>query len=240
MNPIIILAGGFGTRLQGVLAGLPKPLAPIAGQPFLHRLIRNLCKQGADKIILSLHFEADQIVRSLARLKNEGIPAEILTVIEPQPLGTGGAAKFALKEACQKDKTWSCDTVFIWNGDTFLPEGLTGLVKESPSTRTWDARFTVVRVEDASRYGNVVFDPDGTVREFTEKKPDAGPGWINAGVTEIRTQCLSQFPKTVFSLEKDLFSLLLTKKTLLAKPVDSYFVDIGIPSDYKKVSGDDL
>ena len=92
---ILILAGGFGTRLQSTLPKIPKILAPVEGQPFLYWLLKNLYRQGAKNIILLLHYKNEMIENFL---KNFNSPLNIETVIEPIPLGTGGAVCYALKK----------------------------------------------------------------------------------------------------------------------------------------------
>ena len=98
-KPLVILAGGFGTRLQSVLKGNPKPLADINGTPFLQLLFINWIEQGFSKFILSLHFESEKIIRLVEELKNTILATcEVNYVVEEEPLGTGGAISYVVKE----------------------------------------------------------------------------------------------------------------------------------------------
>ena len=107
MEPVIILAGGFGTRLSSVLNGLPKPMADINGTPFLELLIQNLIKNGYSNFILSLHYKADLIINYF---KNKNY--NLTYVVEPKPLGTGGAVSYII------DKFSLENFVYVVNGDS--------------------------------------------------------------------------------------------------------------------------
>ena len=107
MEPVIILAGGFGTRLSSVLNGLPKPMADINGTPFLELLIQNLIKNGYSNFILSLHYKADLIINYF-KDKNYNI----MYMFESKPLGTGGAVSYII------DKFSLENFVYVVNGDS--------------------------------------------------------------------------------------------------------------------------
>ena len=97
-KPLIILAGGFGTRLQSILNGLPKPLANINGVPFLQYLLQNWINKGFNDFIFSLHFESNKIIDFLESQKLNHINCKIRYVVEPTPMGTGGAISFLLEK----------------------------------------------------------------------------------------------------------------------------------------------
>ena len=107
---MIILAGGFGTRLRSVVADIPKCMAPIAGKPFLYYVIEHLKKQGVDKFIFSLGYKHEMIEAWL----NEQYPLMFMqSSVEEEPLDTGGAIKLACSLATEKN-------VLVVNGDTLF------------------------------------------------------------------------------------------------------------------------
>ncbi len=106
----IVLAGGLGTRLQTVLPGIPKCMAPVNGKPFLTYVLDYLVSQGINKVILSVGYRKDQIINYFGE---KYLSIIIKYAIETEPLGTGGAVKFAFEQCLQ-------DQVFVVNGDTYF------------------------------------------------------------------------------------------------------------------------
>jgi D-glycero-alpha-D-manno-heptose 1-phosphate guanylyltransferase len=106
----IVLAGGRGTRLQDVVPVLPKPMAPIAGRPFLEIVLCLLARKGFRRAVLSLGYMADKVV---ACFGDHFSGMDLIYEIEPRPLGTGGATRQALARC-------NADHVFVFNGDTYL------------------------------------------------------------------------------------------------------------------------
>ena len=113
---LVILAGGFGTRLKSVLNGLPKPLADINGQPFLKLLFQNWVKNGFNDFVLCLHYEADKIIKFVNQEQDFGVlkNCKIQFSIEPTPMGTGGAISYAV------NKVDVDNNILIANADTWL------------------------------------------------------------------------------------------------------------------------
>lgn len=217
----IILAGGFGTRLKGVVPDLPKPMAPIAGRPFLEILLAMLARKGFTRVILSLGFMAEKIIRHFG---DSYLGMELEHEVESQPLGTGGAIRAALARCLT-------DHVFIFNGDTYLD------LKVDELERLWQAgRHPVIvacEVPDTSRYGRLD-TANGRVLGFSEKGM-AGPGLINAGCYVLPKHILDGFPRgKAFSFEEDF----LAKKAVSAHfdlyVAEGHFIDIGVPEDYAR------
>ena len=220
MNNLIclILAGGFGTRLRSVVSDVPKPLAPVAGKPFLFWLLKNLNQQGVKEVILSLHHQAELIQEFLF---SETLDLEIQTVVEPEPLGTGGAIAFAIQQM-------EVQTQFVViNGDTWLSQPISNLQAELPPA------IGLVHVEDTSRYGRVDWQDD-LVQSFQEKQPKAGPGWINAGAYHLSPEDFANWDGQPCSLERDLLPKWVQQDRLRACPLETDFIDIGVPEDYQR------
>lgn len=217
----IVLAGGFGSRLAKVVPDWPKPMAPVAGRPFLELLLLNLARQGITRVLLSLHYMAHKVQQHFgARFGG----MELEYVIEEQPLGTGGALRYAL-QFCHEDLVLAC------NGDTYLEFDL------SAARALWlQQKRTVLigcRVEDASRYGRLQLD-QGLVCGFLEKGA-AGAGIINAGCYVLARDALAAFPVgQAFSLETDYLTPLAQATPLPVLSEARRFIDIGIPQDYAR------
>lgn len=217
----IVLAGGLGTRLRQVVADVPKPMAPVAGRPFLEILLASLARKGFSRAILSLGFMAEKISDHFGT-RFAGL--DLAYVIEDIPLGTGGAIRLALQECNQ-------DHVFIFNGDTFLDLEVQSLEQQ------WQANAHSIvvgrRVPDTTRYGRLVID-DGRIISFAEKGI-AGPGLINAGCYVLAKDALAKFPlNQAFSIETDYWVPEVENVTVEFFLTKGIFIDIGIPEDYAR------
>lgn len=217
----IVLAGGFGTRLRQVVADVPKPMASIAGRPFLEILLGSLARKGFSRVVLSLGFMAERISDHFgARFAG----MDITYVVEETPLGTGGAIRLAL-DACTQDH------VFVFNGDTYLDLEVRSL------ERRWQAkRHPIVvgrQVPNTSRYGRLAVD-GGRITCFAEKGI-ARPGLINAGCYVLAKDALVQFPlNQPFSIETDYLAPEVARATVEVFVTEGVFIDIGVPEDYAR------
>lgn len=220
--PMFVLAGGFGTRLRSVVADVPKPLAPVQNKPFLFYLINNWIDQGVREFIFLLHYEADKIIKFLenSEFKKINPDLKISYVVEPVPLGTGGAVKFALQQ-------YSIDGPFlVANADTWLGKGVQSLIASPlPSIVT-------VAVSNVSRYGEVYIN-DGIVESFAEKCQTYKKGQVNGGMYLLSAGPFLELTETTFSIETAILPKLVAAKKLGATSLDCNFIDIGIPEDYQ-------
>jgi D-glycero-alpha-D-manno-heptose 1-phosphate guanylyltransferase len=215
----IILAGGLGTRLASRLNGIPKPMAPIAGRPFLEILLHQLVLANCDRVILSVGHRYSAIKNHFGSAF-ENMPLEY--AIEETPLGTGGAIRMALERSQNEN-------VLVLNGDTFLKADYRALLNFHKAERA-AITLAVTEQPDIARYGGVVLDKH-RITAF-EEKGRTGPGLINAGVYAMRTE----FPWPLnlpasFSFERDVLVPEVRPLGPLAFPVNGYFLDIGIPED---------
>ena len=218
----IILAGGFGTRLKSVVSDLPKPMADVCGMPFLNYILDELNYYGFTKAILCVSYLKEKI---MDYYKNKYKNIEIIYSIETEPLGTGGAIKQALNYVTD-------DFVFTFNGDTMFKIDLLEMSKLN------HIAIATKYMENFSRYGEVKISNDGIIESFEEKK-EVLKGYINAGIYYIPKNIFSGFNlDKKFSIENDFFQKYMSKLNILAYKSDNYFIDIGIPEDYKKVQDD--
>lgn len=217
----IVLAGGFGTRLRQVVADVPKPMAPIAGRPFLEILLGSLAQKGFSQVVLSLGFMAEKISGHFGP-RFAGL--DLAYVVEDTPLGTGGATRLAAAACIQ-------DHVFVFNGDTYLD------LEVELLERQWQAkRHPIVvgrQVPDTMRYGRLVVDGN-RITSFAEKGI-TGPGLINAGCYVLATDALARFPLNhSFSIETDYLVPEVARATVEVFVTEGMFIDIGIPEDYAR------
>ncbi|AZH69745.1 HAD-IIIA family hydrolase [Collinsella aerofaciens] len=218
----IVLAGGFGTRLAHVVPDVCKPMAPVAGRPFLRFIMDQLAAACFDRAVVADGYRREQI---------EGFfgPAYRGTAIEysPEetPLLTGGAVKRALSR-CESD--W----VFVLNGDTWFDvdfEAMEAAAVNVPDSVS--AVIAVKRMRGFERYGTVDVDAGGSLTAFHEKRP-CEEGLINAGVYLLRRDALNNMPEK-FSLESDYFERVVSDGELRAVECAGGFIDIGVPEDYE-------
>jgi D-glycero-alpha-D-manno-heptose 1-phosphate guanylyltransferase len=218
---LLVLAGGLGTRLQGAVSGTPKALAPISGVPFLRLQIEHWVGQGVNSFVFLLCHQAEQIIDFLQREKNDSLAGCLMQyVIEPTPLGTGGAVAYAV------DFLHIQGDFLITNADTWLSFGFENLMlHDSPA-------MLVLKVGDTGRYGTVIFDDNKCITTFVEKSIDKGEGWINAGLYLMSAELFSGWDHRAFSLEEVTLPKLAQMGIFKAAPVEAPFIDIGIPDDY--------
>jgi mannose-1-phosphate guanylyltransferase len=218
---VVVLAGGLGTRIRGILGDTPKVLAPINGRPFLDHLLDHLAGLNAGRAVLCLGVGADQVA---AHLKQNPPPLPVVTVVEPAPLGTGGALRFALP-------SMSGDPVMVMNGDTWLETDFAAFLAEHGRAGR-PVSLLCIAVDDVSRYGQVQLDADGTVTRFAEKTPDStGPGWINGGAVLLSRRALDRLAEDQgSSLERDFLGQLPPGWIHGWRAEGAAFIDIGTPA----------
>jgi D-glycero-alpha-D-manno-heptose 1-phosphate guanylyltransferase len=215
----IVLAGGLGTRLRQTVPDLPKPMAPIAGRPFLEILLGSLQRKGVTRAILSVGFMADKIMAHFG-YRFHGL--EIDYAVEEKPLGTGGAIRLAMEAS-------RADHAFVFNGDTFLDLEVHSLEQR---WQEFQRPILVGRlVPDTARFGRLVTE-HGQVVGFTEKGV-GGPGLINAGCYVFGREQLSDYPlNQAFSLEIDYLAKKVCQAPMGLFVTEGQFIDIGVPEDF--------
>ncbi|WP_108821706.1 nucleotidyltransferase family protein [Dysgonomonas sp. Marseille-P4361] len=227
MKEGIILAGGFGTRLQSVVNDVPKSMAEVAGKPFLEHLFSYLTKQGFEHIILSLGYKAEIIIDWI---ESNQQPFKVSYVIENEPLGTGGGIKYALQKS-------ESDKVFIINGDTFFDVDCSAF-QAFHQTEQADLSIALKPMTDFDRYGSVALDGDKRIIAFREKQ-HCESGLINGGIYLFNKDIFSKLNlPDKFSFEKDIMEAHVSSLRIYGFEQDNYFIDIGIPSDFEKANVD--
>ena len=223
----IILAGGLGTRLQEAVPDLPKVMAPVNGQPFLSFVIDHLRRQGVNHFIFSLGYQW-AVVQDFLQKNYPKLDFSI--VIEESPLGTGGA----IQKALDKTKT---QNVVITNGDTLFEANLQELFSFHKEKQA-ECTLALKPMKDFGRYGVVEINAAGQIDSFKEKQPYK-EGLINGGVLVLnKTAFLNKNLPEKFSFEKDYLEHFCGEGKFYGSVQNQYFIDIGIPEDYKKAQSD--
>jgi D-glycero-alpha-D-manno-heptose 1-phosphate guanylyltransferase len=220
---MIVLAGGFGRRLQSAVSEVPKALAPVGSVPFLRLQIHNWKIQGVNSFIFLLHYQSEIIISFLKNEQIEGelIDCEVSWLVEQIPLDTGGAVAHAVKQLGLKGN------FLVTNADTWLSEGIFELTQsKAPS-------IAVVKLSDTKRYGLVQFDDAHCVISFKEKSSKTQQsGWINAGLCYLNDAYFIDWNNLPFSLERVTFPAMVENQELKVVALKTEFIDIGVPDDY--------
>ncbi len=225
LKEAIILAGGFGTRLQSVVNDVPKPMAPINNIPFLNYVFDYLKFYQIEHVVLSTGYLAEKI---LDYYKEEFNGIKISYTKEETPLGTGGGIRLAITKCTTTD-------VLVLNGDSFFDVDINihysnHLLKQANCT------LALRKVDNAARYGTIQLGDLNAIDAFKEKDSVEREGLINGGVYILNREIyLSKTEvNSAFSIEKDFYEKRIKELTIFGFEYNGYFIDIGIPEDYKK------
>lgn len=229
INTAIILAGGFGTRLQSVIKELPKPMAPINNIPFLNYQLNYLKHYGIKNIIFSTGFLAEKI-KNYYNNNYKGLT--IVNSHETNPLGTGGGIRLAINNC-------STNEVLVLNGDSFFDVNLFKFYTFHAENSA-QVSLALREVSDSSRYGTILKNKNHSITSFKEKNGINKQGLINGGVYILNKEVYLKYtPLDInFSIEKDFFEKKVNELAIFGFEFNGYFIDIGIPDDYKKAQND--
>ena len=222
----IILAGGKGTRLKSVVSDVPKPMALVNRRPFIAYILDQLIDAGVKHAYLSVGYRHD-VISSYFGNRYKSI--NLHYVIEDEPLGTGGGIRLACEAATTED-------VLVLNGDTFFNTDIHSLIDSHIKT---NATMTIAlkHMQQVNRYGMVELT-DSMISAFTEKTEELKDGLINAGMYVLnRKEFIDSTQSGVFSMEKDFMEKRVDDRVICGKELAGYFIDIGIPNDYRLANG---
>lgn len=229
LKEAIILAGGFGTRLQTVVNDVPKPMAPINNIPFLNYVFDYLKHYQIQHVVLSTGYLADKI---LDYYKDEFNGIKISYAKEETPLGTGGGIRLAMTKCTTQD-------ILVLNGDSFFDVDI-NIHYSNHVSKQADCTLALRKVDNAARYGTIQLGISNVIDAFKEKDSIEREGLINGGVYILnRETYLSKTEAdSVFSIEKDFYEKRIKELYIFGFEYNGYFIDIGIPEDYKKAQDD--
>lgn len=225
----LVLVGGRGSRLRPLTVDTPKPVLPLAGRPFLEYMVEWLIGHDVDHIVFACGFLPDELWAVFGEGRSGG--TRFTYLVEPEPLGTAGAIRFALPVLEE--------TFFALNGDVLTDLDLTALRDHHRRTGA-RATLGLFPVDDPSAYGLVDLGSDGEVTGFLEKPgPDhSGPGLINAGMYVLERDVIAVLPAgRQVSIERDVFPR-LAGSGLHGLTLEGYWKDIGTPERFLEASWD--
>jgi len=228
----VVLVGGFGTRLRPLTSDLPKQMLPIVDRPMIEHVVGHLAAHGVEEVVLSLGFLPDAFLDAYSDDRCAGIP--LYYAVEPEPLDTAGAIRFAAEDA-------GIDEAFlVLNGDVLTDLAVDELIGFHRASGA-EATVSLTPVDDPSRYGVVPTDADGRVTGFVEKPPaGAAPcNWINAGTYVFEPSVIDRIePGRRVSVEREVFPAMADEGVLYGLRSEAYWVDTGTPETYLGVQLD--
>lgn len=228
----VVLVGGEGTRLRPLTYTTPKQLLPVAEVPMVERVLAALARHGVDEAVLSLGYRPDAFLEAYPDGVAGGV--RLSYAVEPEPLDTAGAIRFAAEHA-RIDETF-----VVVNGDVLTDLDVSALLAFHRE-RAAEATISLVAVDDPSRFGVVPTSADGRVLEFVEKPPrDKAPtNCINAGTYVLEPEVVDRIPAgRRVSVERETFPSLATQGRLYALRSDRYWLDTGTPEAYLQANAD--
>jgi mannose-1-phosphate guanylyltransferase len=228
----VVLVGGFGTRLRPLTLTTPKPMLPVGHVPIIERLVDNLAKGGVTEVTLALGFKSEPFVEAFPRGECNGVALRY--AVEPEPLDTAGAIRFAA------DFSGIDDTFVVANGDVLTDLDVGALVTFHRS-RSAEATIHLIGVDDPSSFGVVATDGNGRVERFVEKPaPGTAPSnQINGGTYVLEPSVLQRIPAgRKVSIERVTFPEVVESGGLYAMATDDYWIDAGNPVLYLQANLD--
>ena len=255
----VILVGGFGTRLRPLTRDVPKQMLPVVDRPMIEHVVAHLAAHGVTRVVLSLGFRPEAFSDAYPDGTCAGLPLHY--AVEPEPLDTAGAVRFAAVEAGIGSGSRSgsesgrgtdgetvsssggartgsdhggSDAFLVLNGDVLTDLDITAMVASHRAAGA-EATLALTEVEDPSRYGVVPTAAEGRVLGFVEKPAAASAPsrWINAGTYVLEPSILDRIPAgRRVSIEREVFPAMATEGRLHAVQSDAYWIDTGTPETY--------
>ncbi len=228
----VVLVGGFGTRLRPLTNHVPKPMLPVGHLPMIERLIGRLARGGVTEVVLALGFKPEPFIEAFPDGRCGDVTLRY--AVEPEPLDTGGAIRFAAIDA------GITDTFVVANGDVMTDLNVADLV-DAHRSRDAAATIHLIGVDDPSAFGVVDLADDGSIREFVEKPaPGTEPSnQINAGTYVFEPSVLDLIADGErVSIERETFPKLVAAGSMFGHSTDDYWIDAGVPDLYRAANLD--
>ncbi len=227
----VIMAGGFGTRIQPLTSSLPKPMIPLMNRPIMLHIVELLKKHHITDLVMLLYHQPSVIKNFFRDGADFGVKITYVTPIED--LGTAGAVKYAEKFLDER--------FLIISGDLLTDFNLKKIIDFHADHKAL-ATITLTSVKDPLQFGVVVTDQDKRITQFLEK-----PGWgevisdtINTGIYVLEPEIFKYIPAGEnFDFSQDLFPILLKKhEPLFGYTAKGYWRDIGNTDSYREAHHD--
>jgi mannose-1-phosphate guanylyltransferase len=228
----VVLVGGFGTRLRPLTSNTPKQMLPVLHRPMIDHVLGHLARHGVDEVVLSMGYRAD----AFSNAYPDGTCAGVVLhyAVEPEPLDTAGAIRFAARHAGIDER------FLVMNADVLTDLDIGALVQFHDDHGA-EATIALHKVEDPSAFGVVPTDQNDRVTAFVEKPPrdEAPTDLINAGIYVVEPSVLDRIPgDRRVSIERETFPAMAADGTLYAMNGDTYWIDTGTPANYLQAQMD--
>lgn len=232
----ILLVGGFGTRLRPLTLTTPKQMLPVLHRPMIEHVVAPLGRAGVERVVLALGYHHGAFEAAYPDARCAGV--ELCCVVEPEPLDTAGAIRFAYEAAGMGPHD---GTFLVANGDVICDLEISEML-DAHAAAGAEGTVHLIEVADPSRYGVVVAGPGGRVQSFVEKpQPPAPSRWVNAGAYLLEPSVISRVEAgRRVSVEREIFPAMAAAGALWAFRRNTYWVDAGTPETYLQVQLDVL
>jgi len=227
---VIVLGGGFGSRLASVVSTKQKIAAQIDGKPFFYYILVKISEMPISKVIFALGHKADSVIKEIKKIKkSKFFDFDIDWIIEDEPLGTGGAIKNVFNNFSLEKE------VVVMNGDSIVDTNLYEILDFHKNSQAM-ASMLLVSFSDIDRYGSVEVDKYNKIIKFDEKikKSNINFNLINTGVYIFDRNIIAKIPNKKYSIERELIPSLIGE--IYGFITNSKFIDIGIPEDFSKAN----
>ncbi len=227
----VIMAGGFGTRIQPLTGSIPKPMIPLFNRPIMLHIVELLKKYDITELVMLLYHQPFYIKNFFRDGADFGVKITYVTPL--QDMGTAGAVKAAEKYLDER--------FMVISGDLLTDFNLKKIMDFHADNKA-KATITLTSVKDPLQFGVVITDKEKRITQFLEK-----PGWgevisdtINTGIYVLEPEVLKYIPEGEnFDFSQDLFPLMLKKKdALFGVTAKGYWRDIGNTDSYREAYHD--
>lgn len=227
----VIMAGGFGTRIQPLTSSMPKPMIPLVNRPIMLHIVELLKKHQITDLVMLLYHQPEFIKNFFRDGSDFGVKITYVTPLED--MGTAGAVKCAEKYLDER--------FLIISGDLLTDFNLRKVIDFHADSKAM-ATITLTSVKDPLQFGVVITDKQKRITQFLEK-----PGWgevisdtINTGIYVLEPEVFKYIPAGEnFDFSQDLFPLMLQNgDALFGFPAKGYWRDIGNTDSYREAHHD--
>ncbi|MEI6306387.1 MAG: NDP-sugar synthase, partial [Deltaproteobacteria bacterium] len=227
----VIMAGGFGTRIQPLTSGMPKPMIPLFNRPIMLHIVELLKKHDITDLVMLLYHQPEVIKKFFRDGSDFGVKITFVTPL--QDMGTAGAVKAAEK--------YLDESFLVISGDLLTDFNLKKVMDFHKDNKAM-ATITLTSVKDPLQFGVVITNKEKRITQFLEK-----PGWgevisdtINTGIYVLEPEVFKYIPEGEnFDFSQDLFpQMLANKDPLFGFPAKGYWRDIGNTDSYREAYHD--
>ncbi|MCH1524663.1 MAG: NDP-sugar synthase [Candidatus Thalassarchaeaceae archaeon] len=221
---VVVLAGGFGTRLRPWTEGRAKPLLPVLDKTLLERVVECVPNELIDRVVIAAGYSITEMEKFFS---SSDLPYDVIISVEDNPLGTGGAIAKSLEHLSGDGP------VLILNGDLVSSVDVNQLLNYHQEKKV-SITLSLWHVDDPSRFGVCGLDESGMITRFQEK-PEPGTEFsnlINAGCYLIERDVLESLSSKKHSMEREVFPLIADAGKMSGLEFKGYFVDAGTPSSF--------